>query len=219
LQALIEDMEDMIINFTSIIKKLPKNEREREAYSNTLESFSNRTEMIKELGEFLGLTIGKESKLERKEWVLFPIVESVFRPFKWYLKEFEIEYKNTIPDNLRVPKMYRSELVSVLHNLMSNAIKAVKGQQDRRIEVTGYEEDDTIHIWFLDSGKGLEKGLREAVFEPFESYSEPDLRFGVGTGLGLKIARDIVRSYGGDIRFIDAPNNWKTCVEVILPKR
>jgi len=219
LQALIEDMEDMIINFTSIIKKLPKNEREREAYSNTLESFSNRTEMIKELGEFLGLTIGKESKLERKEWVLFPIVESVFRPFKWYLKEFEIEYKNTIPDNLRVPKMYRSELVSVLHNLMSNAIKAVESQQDRRIEVTGYKEDDTIHIWFLDSGKGLEKDLREVVFEPFESYSEPDLRFGVGTGLGLKIVRDIVKSYGGDIRFIDAPNNWKTCVEVIFPKR
>jgi len=217
LQALIEDMEEMIINFKSVIKKLPENERE--VYNDTLESFGNRTEMIKELGEFLGLTIGKESKLERKEWVLFPIVESVFRPFKWYLEEFEIEYKNTIPDNLRVPKMYRSELVSVLHNLMSNAIKAVESQQDRRIEVTGYEEEDTIHIWFLDSGKGLEKDLREVVFEPFESYSEPNLRFGVGTGLGLKIARDIVKSYGGDIRFIDAPNNWKTCVEVIFPKR
>lgn len=115
--------------------------------------------------------------------------------------------------------MYRSELVSVLHNLMSNAVKAVKGELDRRIEVKGFEEDDVIHIRFLDSGKGLDMSLREEVFEPFASYSEPDLRFGAGTGLGLKIVRDLVRSYGGDVRFIDAPDNWKTCVEVTFPAR
>jgi len=216
LQTLIEDMEEMNTNFALILKKLP--EKEQANYNDALESFSNRTEMIKELGEILGLTIGRESRLEKKEWVLYPIVESVFRPFKWYLTKFGIEYCNSIPDNLRTPRMYRSELVSVLHNLMSNAFKAVKGKQDRRIEVTGFEEDNFVHIWFLDSGEGLDSSLREEVFEPFESFSEPDLRFGSGTGLGLKIVRDIIRSYGGDVRFIDAPDNWKTCVEVMLPK-
>lgn len=115
--------------------------------------------------------------------------------------------------------MYRSELVSVLHNLMSNAFKAVKGEQDRRIEVTGFEENGSIHIRFLDSGKGLDKSLWQQVFEPFESYSEPDLRFGAGTGLGLKLVRDIVGSYGGDVRFIKAPDDWKTCVEATLRGR
>ena len=33
------------------------------------------------------------------------------------------------------------------------------------------------------------------------------------------IVRDIVRSYGGEVQFIDAPNDWKTCIEVTLPKR
>jgi len=215
LQALIEDMEEMIIKFSLVLKKL--SEKEQMNYKDALESFSNRTEMIKELGEFLGLTIGRESRLERREWVLFPIVESVFRPFEWYLKESRIEYCNAIPDNLRTPRMYRSELISVLHNLMSNAFKAVKGEQDRSIEVKGFEENGSIHIQFLDSGKGLDKSLWEEVFEPFESYSEPDLRFGAGTGLGLKMVRDIVRSYGGEVRFINAPKNWKTCVEITLP--
>ena len=217
LQALIEDMEEMTVNFASILKKLP--EKEQMNYTDTLESFSKRTEMIKELGEFLGLTIGRESRLEKKEWVLSPIVESVFHPFRWYLTKLGIEYRNSIPNNLRTPIMYRSELVSILHNLMSNAFKAVKGKQDRRIEVTGFEEDDCIHIWFLDSGEGLDSSLREKVFEPFESFSEPDLRFGAGTGLGLKIVRDIIRAYGGDVRFIDAHDNWKTCVEINLPTR
>jgi signal transduction histidine kinase len=203
------------MNFLLILKKL--SDKEQINYKDVLESFSNRTEMVKKLGEFLGLTVGRESRLERKEWVLFPIVESVFRPFVWYFKESGIEYHNTMPDNLRTPEMYRSELVSILHNLMSNAFKAVKGEEDRRIEVTGFEENRCVHIRFLDSGMGLDKSLWEEVFEPFKSYSEPDLRFGVGTGLGLKIVRDFVGSYGGEVRFIEPPDDWNTCVEIKLP--
>jgi len=215
LQALIEDMEEMITSFSLLLEQLPR--KKQDNYNDILESFSNRTEMIKELGEFLGLTVGRESRLEKKEWVLFPIVESVFRPFRWYFKESGVEHRNSIPDYLRTPKMYRSELVSILHNLMSNAFKAVKGQKDRRIEVTGFEKDGNVHIQVLDSGKGLDRNLWEQVFEPFESYSEPDLRFGIGTGLGLKLVRDIIRSYGGKVKFINAPKNWKTCIEIILP--
>ncbi|TFH46321.1 MAG: ATP-binding protein [ANME-2 cluster archaeon] len=122
-----------------------------------------------------------------------------------------------MPDNLRSPKMYRSELVSILHNLISNAIKAVKGEKNRQIEVKAFKDNETIHICILDSGKGLEPENREIVFEPFETFSEPDLKFGAGTGLGLKIVRDIIRSYGGDVEFIDAPDPWQTCVEIIYP--
>jgi len=215
LQALIEDMEEMISSFSMLLKQLP--DEKQSNYGEILQSFSNRTEMIKELGEFLGITVGRESRLEKKEWVLFPIVESVFRPFRWYFKESGVEHKNSLPDYLRTPKMYRSELVSILHNLMSNAFKAVKGEKDRRVEVKGFEKDGNVHIQVLDSGKGLDKDLWEQVFEPFESYSEPDLRFGIGTGLGLKIVRDFVRSYGGEVKFVNAPKNWKTCIEVILP--
>jgi len=215
LQALIEDMEEMTSSFQMLLNQQPKNKQKN--YNDILESFSDRTEMVKELGEFLGLTVGRESRLEKKEWVLFPIVGSVFRPFRWYFKESDVKPKNSVPDYLRTPKMFRSELVSILHNLMSNAFKAVKGEKDRRIEVTGFEKDGNVCIQILDSGKGLDKDLWEEVFEPFESYSEPDLRFGIGTGLGLKIVRDFVRSYGGEVKFVDAPKHWETCVEIILP--
>ncbi len=97
---------------------------------------------------------------------------------------------------------------------MSNAFQAVKGEQDRRIEVRGFRDNGIVHIWFLDSGKGLDKKVWKEVFEPFETYSEPDLKFGAGTGLGLNIVRDFVRSYDGDVQFIDAPDDWKTCLEI-----
>lgn len=216
LRALVDAMEEMNHNFLAIIEKIP--EKEQMNYNEILESFSNRTEMVKEFGSFVGLTVGVESR-EKREWVILPIVESVFRPFKWYLNTFGVKYYITMPDNLRTQEMYRSELVSVLYNLLSNAAKAVIGTNERCIEVTGFEEDNYVHIWFLDSGRGLDKSLWEDVFEPFESYSEPDLKFGVGTGLGLKIVRDIINSYGGNVQFINPPDGWNTCVEVMLPLR
>lgn len=215
LRGLVDAMELTNRNFSSVIKKLPSEEQEK--YNKIIEIFNNRIEMVKEFGSFVGLTIGVESR-EKKSWLILPIIKSVFSPFKWYLNEYGVDIKISMPENLRTRKMYRSELASVFYNLMSNAAKAVIGTNDRRIEVSGFEEDNLIHILFLDSGRGLDKIHWDEVFEPFITYSEPDLKFGVGTGLGLKIVRDIINEYDGNVQFINPPDNWRTCVEIILPK-
>lgn len=217
LQALVQDMEEINYNYSSLVEKLPREQKSN--YDDVLERFTYRTEMIKEFSHFFGLVAGKESRLKESRWAISPIVKQVFSPFKLYFKEYGIEYSNEVPPYLRTPRMYRSELVSIIHNLMTNSFKAVKGQKDRLIEVTGFvNENETVSIRFLDSGFGLDKEYWEEVFEPFSSFSEPDMKFGVGTGLGLKIVRDIVRSYGGEVKFIDAPDSWNTCVEVTLPE-
>jgi len=215
LQALIDDMDEMLTSAETVQKYMPGSEKG--SFKIVLDSFSNRTEVVKELGEFLGLIMGADSRNEKRDWVLLPIVKQVFRPFEWYLKQGGIDWNPSIPDNLRTPRMYRAELVSILHNLMSNAVKAVRGEQSRHIEVKGWQEDNTLFIQFLDTGKGLDKSRWEAVFEPFESDSEPDIKFGVGTGLGLKIVRDIIKSYGGEVGFREPPKDWATCVEIYLP--
>ncbi len=50
-----------------------------------------------------------------------------------------------------------------------------------------------------DDGPGIPPDRRESVFRPFESGAAG------GTGLGLTIARDIVRAHGGDITLEESP--------------
>lgn len=128
LQALVQDMEEVNYNFSSLVKELPIERRKN--HNEVLERFSYRTEMITEFSQFFGLMAGKESRLEENKWVIYPIVENVFSPFKMYFKEYGIEYYNKVPPYLKTPRMYRSELFSILHNLMTNSFKAVKGQKD-----------------------------------------------------------------------------------------
>lgn len=56
-----------------------------------------------------------------------------------------------------------------------------------------------VQVTVDDDGPGIPADRRESVFRPFESGAAG------GTGLGLTIARDIVRAHGGDIFLEDSP--------------
>ena len=56
-----------------------------------------------------------------------------------------------------------------------------------------------VQVTVDDDGPGIPPERRESVFRPFESDAAG------GTGLGLTIARDIVRAHGGDIVLEDSP--------------
>jgi two-component system osmolarity sensor histidine kinase EnvZ len=67
-----------------------------------------------------------------------------------------------------------------------------------------------LEILVDDDGPGIPKALREQVFRPFTSGAEG------GTGLGLTIARDIVRAHGGEIVLEDSPSGGLRA-RIVLP--
>jgi signal transduction histidine kinase len=87
--------------------------------------------------------------------------------------------------------------VQVLANLLENAGHAAgKGGW---VEIHGHAENGLVTLAVADSGPGVPVELRERVFEPFFTTKPP----GVGTGLGLSVARAIVQRHGGvlEIRY------------------
>jgi signal transduction histidine kinase len=89
-----------------------------------------------------------------------------------------------------------------LTNLISNAI-AYGGSAQVRLEppVGGW-----VAITVEDDGPGIPEAEIERVFEPFHRVETSRNRETGGTGLGLPIARDIVRAHGGDVVLSNRPH-------------
>ena len=81
-----------------------------------------------------------------------------------------------------------------LTNLVDNARRHA-----RRVLLSVEPQERTVQVLVDDDGPGIAGDRRESVFRPFESGPDG------GTGLGLTIARDIVRAHGGDIVLEDSP--------------
>ena len=85
----------------------------------------------------------------------------------------------------------------VVTNLIDNAMKY--DPSDRAIEVGIAQVDDAIRVSVRDHGAGVAPDDRERIFEAFHRAS-PDAR---GVGLGLHIAREIVKLHGGSLEVTD----------------
>lgn len=86
-------------------------------------------------------------------------------------------------------------LSQVIVNLLSNAIDAIKDEATREIDITCFDLGEGYKIEFLDSGKGIKEENLSKVFEPFFTSK----KIGNGLGLGLSIAYNGVRDFGGSL--------------------
>ncbi len=98
-------------------------------------------------------------------------------------------------------------LVQVVINLLSNAVKFSPGG---RVSVTVVRSADEVRVAVTDTGKGVGEADLERIFEPFRQASDTMPDGPRGTGLGLPIARQIVRAHGGDLRVRSAPGEGST---------
>jgi signal transduction histidine kinase len=120
-----------------------------------------------------------------------------------------VTYKGTHRVTLACrPAAIRRALANLIDNAVKYGGKAEVGLSDGPDEVT-------IHV--SDRGPGIPEAHREKVFAPFYRIEESRSRETGGTGLGLALARDIVRGHGGDITFEDRDGGGLVA-RVVLPR-
>ena len=101
-------------------------------------------------------------------------------------------------------------LTRAMQNLIDNALK-FGGLA--RIEIEDSTERLLIRV--LDDGPGLPDDLLEKVFEPFFRAESSRNRETGGSGLGLTIARNLVRAHGADIKLSTRPESGlEACIEL-----
>ena len=114
----------------------------------------------------------------------------------------------TLPPGQRVLAI-GGDLSQVWMNLIDNAIDAVS--ESGHVTVTAERSLDRVIVRVADDGPGIAPEIRGRIFDPFVT-TKP---VGQGTGLGLDIARQLVRRNDGDIEFDSRPG--RTEFRVTLP--
>lgn len=121
--------------------------------------------------------------------------------------------------------MHPSEWSSILFNLFTNSKKAVKrSNKIGKINIECGKIDSKVYLKFSDTGDGIKEENKEKIFEEFFTTSSPNTldnleiqNENVGTGLGLKIVKDILSSYRGKI-FVDEPKEgFSTTIYIEVP--
>jgi signal transduction histidine kinase len=125
------------------------------------------------------------------------------------LPEFFAEFRTshrTFFDNPKVSIDMGSEPIAVsldqgrlmraLQNLVGNAIEALEGRKDARIEVRARLDGEDAVLTVADNGPGIPETIRATLFEPFVTSGKKH-----GMGLGTAIVKSAVEAHGGTIRF------------------
>ncbi|AQU66156.1 sensor histidine kinase [Streptomyces niveus] len=116
-----------------------------------------------------------------------------------------------LPDRLVDPQ----GLVTVLGNLVDNALDAAAGSEDPRIEVEVRAEGRTVVLRISDSGPGIPPQQRELVFT--EGWTTKELPTHGRRGLGLAMVRRLAERQGGSARVTESADGGAEFT-VVLPE-
>ena len=139
----------------------------------------------------------KGIKLQRREFDLWPLVESLMEEIQPVADGVKTRLVNQVPDDLRV-FADASLLKRVFQNLISNAIRYTpNGEIVVAATLAGPHGDAQggVDCWVADNGAGISDDMLDSVFNKGES--DPDNA--EGNGLGLAIVKRFVEAHGGTV--------------------
>ena len=113
-------------------------------------------------------------------------------------------YNGKITSNLEAtdPVIFADEMhiTNVIFNLMDNAVKYKKAEEDLELKVRTWNESGKLMISIQDNGIGIKKENLKKIFEKFYRVHTGNLHDVKGFGLGLAYVRKIILDHKGTIR-------------------
>jgi signal transduction histidine kinase len=126
-----------------------------------------------------------------------------FHGFRAREKTFNVAIKTDFDNTIGKINMVAQDIGRVLLNLYNNAFYAVseKKKQTREnyepvVSVSTKKLQDKVEIIVRDNGGGVPPQILNKIFQPFFTTKPA----GAGTGLGLSLSYDTVRSHGGTLK-------------------
>lgn len=176
---------------------------------------------------FFSATISQNTNREKTPIDILEVIDTFQRTIAHDLDFNKIKFETTEYnfDVYTIP-MHKSEWSSILFNLYSNSRKAIRRAKatGRILLEIGNIDSNYVFVRFNDNGDGIPEQNRERVFNAFfstsmpASFDAPQNEQLTGTGLGLKIVKDIITGYKGTIQVEEPTAGFSTCIEIRIPK-
>lgn len=134
---------------------------------------------------------------------LTPLVEEWIEDLQAMPDGPDLRIETDIPANLQVAgeKKYTS---LVVQNLLDNARKY--NRRGGTIRISARTENKQVELRVANTGRGIPIEAQPYIFERFHrGCSSEDV---AGHGLGLNLARELVRLHGGELRLMRSDSEW-----------
>jgi len=202
-----------VIGFSDLLKNTEINPKQKQYLDNIKHSSNYILKLVNDLVDFSKLE-NDRINIEKVTFNFKDLIESTCKPLEPNADNKNIELnwhvEDALDDNF-ISDPYR--LKQILTNLISNAIKFT---QEGSVEVMAKIEDEKIIISVIDTGIGIAKNKQKAVFKEFtQAHSGIEKKFG-GTGLGLTIAKKMLRLLKGKIT-LDSEENEGSIFTITIP--
>jgi two-component system osmolarity sensor histidine kinase EnvZ len=159
--------------------------------------------------EYLAFARG-EAQENQQSIVLLPFLKEIAAQFKELSIEFCVE--ETFHPSLKV--MVKSHSLNrCISNILGNAQRYTPGH----VKITLSKRNHFVILLLEDNGPGIPENQRRLVFKPFYRLEGSRNRETGGVGLGLTIAKDSVRSHGGNITLGTSEELGGLKVQIRLP--
>ncbi|MBN1481182.1 PAS domain-containing sensor histidine kinase [candidate division KSB1 bacterium] len=141
------------------------------------------------------------------------VIEHVIRIIKYDKRLKHQEIVTSLAPNIGMVRASFDQILQVFINICLNAADAMEGQKDGLLQVKTWSENKWVHASISDNGVGIPANNLDHIFEPFFTTKKS----GKGTGLGLWVSYNIIKSFSGDIK-VESVEGEGTVFLISLPK-
>lgn len=178
--------------------------------ANTIEESDRLLDMINTM-LLISRAQAREDDFDFKRINLSKMIEEACELFEPLAEDKQISLKTEIAQNIYIMGDIRM-LQRAFSNLLDNAIKYTS--QHGSVRVAAFVKENQIIIEVADTGLGIDPENHENIFKRF--FRTESSRTSPGSGLGLSLARTVIRKHNGDISVKSSLGNGSVFT-ILLP--
>ena len=118
------------------------------------------------------------------------------------VKNFDMSLPDVTADPMQLEQVFMNLLLNAIDAMPDGGILTVKTSYDTAL--------NSARVEISDTGKGMDKGVKDKIFQPFFTTKSK------GTGLGLAITKQLIVQHSGDIS-VESSIGKGTSFKIILP--